>query len=157
MKTPNQEKKVAQVVAKLDGVKLRDCTECAGVGYFPNNKTLVGSGLTKKTDCETCEGKGHFPDFTEEDKKEFMRACNSTWQAIGSDVEALEDPSTGRRQRMTQAGTVEITLDADYMDNYGSQRYGLPPDEMKAHKRRMRQIRYSKVATKWCKEALFGR
>jgi len=145
-KTPDQ--KVAAVISKLDGT--RPCDSCAGYGYFPNPGTLVGSGRKLRKPCETCEGKGSFPEFTEEDKQLFIQACNNTYSAIAYDLEQAND---GRP--LSKAAAVECTLDANYMDTYGppSYRSNVSRDDMV---RRLRQIRRSNVAEKWCKQALFG-
>ena len=128
--------------------KMRKCNHCAGYGYFPNPGTLVGSGMKERKNCNQCDGKGAFPDFTEEDKKAFMQACNNTFNAIADDCAQLG--------RLTKAISVEVTLDADRMDMFGVP-YRLKDEEREKHIQRMRQIRYSEVAEKWCKEALFGK
>lgn len=139
--------------------KMRVCDWCKGAGHFPNKHTMVGSGMKKRTPCSHCQGKGEFPEFSYTDKLNFMSACNATWQAIGADCENLEGMD-GKKHRMTKAEVVEVTLDADYMDMYGTG-YDTPFSQEARDKNplivRNRQIRYSNVAKKWCREAIFGR
>jgi DnaJ-class molecular chaperone len=129
------------------------CDWCKGAGHFPNKYTLIGSGVKKKHNCSHCDGKGYFPPFTDQDKQDFKAACYATWSAIGGDAERCTIEAGAK---LTNAAVVEMTLDADYMDMYGMP-YGLKDKELEAHKMRIRQIRYSgRLATKLCKEALFG-
>jgi DnaJ-class molecular chaperone len=129
---------------------MRICDFCKGAGYFPNNLTIVGSAMKERKDCEDCEGKGNYPEFTKEEKQQFVQACGRTWDAIGADVEASVDPG----ERITKAARIEVTLDADRMDMYGTP-YNLKGDERKNFVKRMRQIRYSNLANRLCGKALY--
>lgn len=109
----------------------------------------TGRGYSEKH-CDICDGKGEYPSFSEEEKQDFVRACRRTYEAIGSD---LEQCARDCGERLTKAAIVEGVLDADYMDSYGVP-HDIEKELRAAFIKRMKQIRYSKIASGLCRKVI---